>query len=239
VTLGKYFESLCMARTTRAIEELEALKPETATVLGKDGSQKVIPTSELLIRDHVLVRPGERLPADGKLIDAHASVNESMLTGESLPVEKAAGDPVACGSIAEGAAFVFEVTQTGEETGLGQMIRMVEEAQNEKAPIARLADRISRWFVPAIIAIVLVRWGPWAAIHAVLGGLIVCLQARTTASRYLVYCVGNLFPLALVPWLSKWRKEQGVWKESTKALGYGIAVLLLIQAGGSNRGLSF
>jgi len=97
-----------------------------------------------------------------------------------------------------------------------------------------------RWFpgqpytvslVPAIIAIVLVRWGPWAAIHAVLGGLIVCLQARTTASRYLVYCVGNLFPLALVPWLSKWRKEQGVWKESTRALGYGIAVLLLIQAG--------
>ena len=166
VTLGKYFESLCMARTTRAIEELEALKPETATVLGKDGSQKVIPTSELLIRDHVLVRPGERLPADGKLIDAHASVNESMLTGESLPVEKAAGDPVACGSIAEGAAFVFEVTQTGEETGLGQMIRMVEEAQNEKAPIARLADRISRWFVPAIIAI------------AVLGAVIWLIASR-------------------------------------------------------------
>ena len=97
-----------------------------------------------------------------------------------------------------------------------------------------------RWFpgqpytvslVPAVIAIVLVRWGPWAAIHAVLGGLIVCIQAQTTVSRYLIYCVGNLFPLVLVPWLSKWRKEQGVWKESTKALGFGIAVLLLIQAG--------
>ncbi len=156
VTLGKYFESLCMARTTRAIEELEALKPETATVVSKDGSTKTIPTAELLRKDHVLVRPGERLPADGTLIDAHASVNESMLTGESLPVDKKTGDPVACGSIAEGTAFVFEVTGVGEDTGLGQMIRMVEEAQNEKAPIARLADKISRWFVPAIIGIALV-----------------------------------------------------------------------------------
>ncbi len=156
VTLGKYFESLCMARTTRAIEELEALKPEIATIVQKDGTLKTIPTSELLVKDKVMVRPGERLPADGTLVDSHASVNESMLTGESLPVEKKTGDHVACGSIAEGVAFVFEVTETGEDTGLGQMIRMVEDAQNEKAPIARLADRISRWFVPAIIAIALI-----------------------------------------------------------------------------------
>ena len=97
-----------------------------------------------------------------------------------------------------------------------------------------------RWFpgqpytvslVPAVIAIVLVRWGPWAAVHAVLGGLIVCIQAQTSISRYVIYCVGNLFPLALLPWLSGWRKKQGIWKESTKALGFGIAVLLLIQAG--------
>ena len=155
VTLGKYFESLCMARTTRAIEEMEALKPETASIVGKDGSVKVIPTSELLLKDVVLVRPGERLPADGVLVSEHASINESMLTGESLPVEKTRNDPVACGSIAEGIAFQFEVTKTGDDTGLGQMIRMVEEAQNEKAPIARLADRISRWFVPAVIGIAL------------------------------------------------------------------------------------
>jgi len=97
-----------------------------------------------------------------------------------------------------------------------------------------------RWFpgqpytvslVPAVVAIVLVRWGPWAAIHAVLGGLIVCIQARTDVSRYLVYCIGNLLPLALLPLLSKWRREQGVWKDSAGVLGYGIAVLLLIQAG--------
>ena len=155
VTLGKYFESFCMARTTRAIEELEALKPETATVVNKDGSTRQIPTSELLPKDIVLVRPGERLPADGILLSEHASINESMLTGESLPVEKKPGDPVACGSIADGFAFQFEVQKTGEDTGLGQMIRMVEEAQNDKAPIARLADKISRWFVPAIIAIAL------------------------------------------------------------------------------------
>ena len=162
VTLGKYFESLCMARTTRAIEELEALKPETASIVQKDGSVKVIPTHELLAKDRVLVRPGERLPADGVLKSEHATLNEAMLTGESLPVEKTPGDPLYCGSIAEGAAFEFEVTQTGDDTGLGQMIRMVEDAQNEKAPIARLADKISRWFVPAIIAIAVVGaivWG--------------------------------------------------------------------------------
>jgi Cu+-exporting ATPase len=164
ITLGKYFESLCMARTTRAIEELEALQPEIASIVQKDGSVRVIPTSELLAKDHVLVRPGERLPADGHLIDEHASVNESMLTGESLPVEKRAGDPVACGSIAEGVSFTFEVTHTGEDTGLGKMIRMVEEAQNEKAPIARLADKISRWFVPAIIAIALIGAIVWMII---------------------------------------------------------------------------
>ena len=166
VTLGKYFESLCMARTTRAIEELEALKPETASVLRKDGSVRVIPTAELLRGDRVLVRPGERLPADGTLESEFASVNESMLTGESLPVEKKTGDAVACGSIAEGAAFVFTVSETGDETGLGQMIRMVEDAQNEKAPIARLADRISRWFVPVIIAI------------AVIGGIVWGIAAK-------------------------------------------------------------
>jgi len=161
VTLGKYFESLCMTRTTRAIEELEALKPEMAAIVQKDGSVRTIPTAELLVKDHVLVRPGERLPADGTLLDEHASVNESMLTGESLPVEKKRGDFVSCGSIAEGVSFTFEVARTGEDTGLGQMIRMVEEAQNEKAPIARLADRISRWFVPAIIVIALIGGIVW------------------------------------------------------------------------------
>ena len=162
VTLGKYLESICMTRTTRAIEELEALKPESATVVKPDGSTAVIPTAELLIKDRVLVHPGERLPADGTLISEYASVNEAMLTGESLPVDKHAGDTVACGSIAEGVAFTFEVTGTGEETGLGRMIRMVEDAQNEKAPIARLADRISRWFVPVIIGIAVIGaivWG--------------------------------------------------------------------------------
>lgn len=164
VTLGKYFESLCMARTTRAIEEMEALKPETASVVQKDGSLKVIPTAELLRNDLVSVRPGERLPADGTLESEYAAVNESMLTGESLPVEKKRGDAVACGSIAEGAAFVFKVSETGDETGLGRMIRMVEDAQNEKAPIARLADKISRWFVPCIIAIAMIGAVVWSIV---------------------------------------------------------------------------
>lgn len=164
VTLGKYLESRCMTRTTRAIEELESLAPATASVIGKDGSVQTIPSSELLKGDLVLVRNGERLPADGILESDLASVNESMLTGESLPVEKTKGDRLICGSISEGLSFRFRVTEMGEETDLGRMIRMVEEAQGEKAPIARLADKVSRYFVPAVILI--------ATIGAVVWGIL-------------------------------------------------------------------
>ena len=162
VMLGKYFESRSMARTTRAIEEMEALAPETATVLLADGTEKRIPANELLKGDVALVRPGERLPSDGTLLSAAASVDESMLTGESLPAEKRCGDALSCGSIAQGIAFQYTVGDTGAETHLGRMIRMVEDAQNEKAPIARLADKVSRYFVPTILGIALVGgiiWG--------------------------------------------------------------------------------
>ena len=97
-----------------------------------------------------------------------------------------------------------------------------------------------RWFpgqpytvslVPAIVSIILVRWGPWAAVHAVLGGLIVCFHSRASLPQYLIYCVGNLFSLLLLPWLSRWRKAEGTWPDSLKALAFGLAVLLLIQSG--------
>ena len=164
VTLGKYLESRCMTRTTRAIEELESLAPETATVVCKDGSFRKIPSSELLKGDLVQVLNGERVPADGVLESDAASVDESMLTGESLPVEKAKGERLVCGSISAGLSFTFRVTETGEDTNLGRMIRMVEDAQGEKAPISRLADKVSRYFVPAVILI--------ATIGAVVWGII-------------------------------------------------------------------
>ena len=97
-----------------------------------------------------------------------------------------------------------------------------------------------RWFpgqpytvslIPVLIAIVMVRWGPWAGIHAVLGGIVVCLQSGASLPQYLIYCVGNLFPLILTPWLSRWRKDQGIWTDALKCLGYGVSVLFLIQAG--------
>ncbi|MBQ9252880.1 MAG: hypothetical protein IJ188_09625 [Clostridia bacterium] len=98
----------------------------------------------------------------------------------------------------------------------------------------------TRWFpgqpytvslAPAIVAIVLVRWGPWAALHAVLGGLVVCVQSQASPAQFAIYCVGNLFPLLLLPWLSAWRKREGIWSSSAQALGFGAAVLLLMQAG--------
>lgn len=155
VMLGKYLESRCMTRTTKAVEELESLAPETAALETADGTVRMIPTAELMPNDIVFVKHGERIPADGILLSDNASVNESMLTGESLPVEKQAGGRIICGSICEGTAFRFRVTEVGSDTSLGRMIRMVEDAQGEKAPIARFADRVSRYFVPAVIGIAL------------------------------------------------------------------------------------
>lgn len=162
VMLGKYLESRCMTRTTRAVEELESLAPETAILETADGSFRTIPTAELMPNDLVFVKHGERIPADGILLSDSASVNESMLTGESLPVEKQVGDRIICGSISEGTAFRFRVTKVGPDTSLGRMVRMVEDAQSEKAPIARFADRVSRYFVPVVIGIALIGaciWG--------------------------------------------------------------------------------
>ena len=229
VTLGKYLESICMTRTTRAIEELEALKPESATIVRPDGTTDVIPTSELIVNDHVLVHPGERLPADGTLLSEYASINESMLTGESLPVDKRTGDPVACGSIAEGVAFTFEVRGTGEETGLGRMIRMVEDAQNEKAPIARLADRISRWFVPVIIGIALIG----AIVWGVLKGLDDAVRVGVTVLVIACPCaMGLATPTAIMVGTGQAAKN-GVLFKSGAALEalHGVTALAFDKTG--------
>ena len=161
VMLGKYFEARSKGRTAEAVQALMALTPDTATVLRPDGSTREIALENLMENDRILVRPGGRIPVDGVVEAGETSVDESMLTGESLPVDKAAGDPVTGGSINGQAQFIMRATRVGDDTALAQMIRLVEDAQGSKAPVSRLADRISAVFVPVVAAIALLSAVIW------------------------------------------------------------------------------
>lgn len=152
ITLGKYFETKAKGKTSQAIEKLIALVPESARVI-RDEQEIEIPIEDVRLDDHVIIRPGERIPVDGEILSGHSSVDESLLTGESIPVEKKIGDPVICGSINKTGAFEFRATKIGNDTTLSKIIQLVEEAQSSKAPIAQIADQISRYFVPIVMGI--------------------------------------------------------------------------------------
>ncbi|MEL7608245.1 MAG: heavy metal translocating P-type ATPase [Bacillota bacterium] len=152
VMLGKYLEAVSKGKTSEAIKKLMNLKPKTAVIV-KDGAEMEVPLDEVAVGDIVLVRPGASIPADGVVVEGASSVDESMLTGESLPVEKQPESSVTGGSINGEGLIKFRVMQVGEDTALSKIIRLVEEAQGKKAPIAKLADIISGYFVPAVLGI--------------------------------------------------------------------------------------
>ncbi|MDD2359798.1 MAG: heavy metal translocating P-type ATPase [Syntrophaceticus schinkii] len=160
ILLGKLLEAVARGKTSEAIEKLMGLQAKTARVL-RDGVEMDIPVDEVLVGAFILVRPGERVPVDGVIQEGNTSIDESLLTGESLPVEKKPGDDVVGASINKYGSFTFQATKVGQDTVLAQIIRMVEAAQGSKAPIQRLADRVSNIFVPAIIAIALLTFGGW------------------------------------------------------------------------------
>lgn len=160
ITLGKHLEARSKGRASQAIQALMQLTPATATVL-RDGQELSIPAYELKPGELVLIRPGERIPADGELADGLSSIDESMLTGESMPVSKQPGDRVYGGTVNGNGLITIEVHQVGSDTALGQIIRMVDEAQSSKAPIARLADQVSAWFVPAVLLVAVVSAVGW------------------------------------------------------------------------------
>ncbi len=160
IKLGKVLEARAKGRTSEAIKKLMGLRPKTAHVL-RDGSEVEIPIESVALADVVVVRPGERLPVDGVVIDGRSAVDESMLTGESLPVDKGPGDEVVGGTINKQGLLRFEATRVGAQTALAQIIRLVEEAQGSKAPIQRLTDRVSAVFVPAVILIAALTFLAW------------------------------------------------------------------------------
>ncbi len=160
ILLGRFLEARARGQTSEAIKKLIGMQPKTALVI-RDGEEKEIPVEDVQAGDLILVRPGERVPVDGIVRQGHSSVDESMITGESIPVEKKAGDEVIGATINKTGSFQFEATKVGKDTTLAQIIRMVEEAQGSKAPIQRLADVIASYFVPIVIGIALITFVVW------------------------------------------------------------------------------
>jgi Cu+-exporting ATPase len=160
IKLGKYLEAKAKGRTSEAIKKLMGLRAVTARVV-RDGKEIEIPTDEVTIGDMVLVRPGEKVPVDGVVIEGRTTIDESMLTGESMPVDKKPGDTVIGATLNKVGLIRFEATKVGKETALAQIIKLVEEAQGSKAPIQKLADQISSVFVPVVISIAVVTFLIW------------------------------------------------------------------------------
>ena len=160
ILLGKYLEAVAKGKTSDAIKKLMGLQAKTARVI-RNGIEEDIPIEEVMLGDIVVVRPGEKLPVDGKIIEGSSSIDESMLTGESIPVEKKAGDYVIGATINKVGTFRFEATKIGKDTALSQIIKMVEDAQGSKAPIQKIADQVSGIFVPVVVGIALVTFLIW------------------------------------------------------------------------------
>jgi Cu+-exporting ATPase len=160
IKLGKLLEARAKGKTSEAIKKLMGLKPKNARVI-RFGQELDVPVDDVLIGDIVMVRPGEKIPVDGMVVDGHSSVDESMLTGESLPVEKTPGQVVYGATLNKLGTIKFEATKIGKETALAQIIRLVEEAQGSKAPIQKLVDQISAYFVPVVIGTALLTFFAW------------------------------------------------------------------------------
>ncbi|MBW9155553.1 heavy metal translocating P-type ATPase [Clostridium sp. FP2] len=160
ITLGKYLESVSKGKTSEAIKKLMGLAPKTAMVI-RNGKEIEITIEEVEVGDIIIVKPGEKMPVDGKVVEGTTSVDESMITGESMPVEKNSGDKIIGASINKNGTIKYEATRVGKDTALAQIIKLVEDAQGSKAPIAKLADVISGYFVPIVITLAVLSGLGW------------------------------------------------------------------------------
>jgi Cu+-exporting ATPase len=160
ILMGRWLEERAKGQTSAAIKALMGLRAKTARVI-RDGREQDIPVEQVQVGDLVRVRPGETVPVDGEIVEGRSALDESMLTGESLPVEKGPGDEVIGATLNKTGSFVFRATKVGRDTALAQIVRLVEEAQGSKAPIQRLADTISSYFVPAILVLAALTFAGW------------------------------------------------------------------------------
>ncbi len=195
ITVGKMLEARSKGETTNALKGLMDLSPKTAVVL-KEGAEITVPIEEVSVGDRFVVRPGDSIPVDGIVIEGESAVNESALTGESVPVEKAAGDNVSAATINTSGYMVCEAKRVGEDTTLSAIIKMVSDAAATKAPIAKIADRVSGVFVPVVIGIALVTFGAW-----LLAGQTVGFAIARAVSVLVISCpcaLGLATPVAIM-----------------------------------------
>jgi Cu+-exporting ATPase len=187
ITLGKLLEARAKGRTSEAIKKLMGLTPKTATLL-QDGAEIEVPLDSLMVGSVVVIRPGERIPIDGLVIEGRSSVDESMLTGESMPVSKSVGSEVIGGTINKQGRLLAEASRVGAETALAQIIRLVQEAQGSKAPIQRIADQVSAVFVPIVIVL---------ALLTLIGSLVISQTSFMTAMLHTISVLVIACPCAL------------------------------------------
>lgn len=214
IKLGKMLESRTKGRTGAAIRKLMDLTPGTAVVI-RDGEEKEIPLAQIWVGDTVLVRPGQRIPADGLVIEGKSAVDESMLTGEPIPADKGPGDTVISGTLNKEGMLKFNAAKVGKETVLAQIIRLVQEAQGSKAPIQALADRVAAVFVPSVIGIALITFILWWSI----GGEFVPAMIRLVAVLVIACpcALGLATPTAIMAGTGK-GAERGLLFKNSEAL---------------------
>jgi Cu+-exporting ATPase len=235
IKLGKMLEARAKGRTSEAIKKLMGLRPKTARVV-RDGVEVDIPVETVALGDVVVVRPGERLPVDGVVVEGHSAVDESMLTGESLPVDKKPGDEVVGGTINKQGLLKFEATRVGAQTALAQIIRLVEEAQGSKAPIQRLADRVAAVFVPAVIGVALLTFLAWL----IIGGVGFTESMIFMVAVLVIACpcaLGLATPTAIMVGTGK-GAEQGILFKNSEALerAHELTMVVLDKTGTITRG---
>ena len=235
IRLGKMLEARARGRTSEAIKKLMGLRPKTARVV-RDGQEMDLPVESVRLGDLVIVRPGERVPVDGVVIEGHSAVDESMITGESLPVDKGPGSQVLAGTINRQGLLKFEATRVGAQTALAQIIRLVEEAQGSKAPIQRLADRVAAVFVPAVIVVALITFLAWLFIGRV--GLTQSLLYMVAVLVIACPCaLGLATPTAIMVGTGR-GAEQGILFKNSQALerAHELTTIILDKTGTITRG---
>ena len=235
VTVGKYLETRSKSKTGGAIEALIDLAPKTATVVADDGTETTVDVDSILPGQVLRVRPGESIPVDGVVLEGGSAVDESALTGESIPVEKTAGDTVNAATVNRTGSFTFRATRVGADTSLAKIIQLVEDANATKAPIARLADRVAGVFVPVVFAISAVTFVVWMALTGSIN------EALTSAVAVLVIscpcALGLATPVAIMVGTGK-GAEMGILFKSAEALENlrNVGTVVLDKTGTVTRG---
>ena len=235
VTVGKYLETRSKSKTGGAIEALIDLAPKTATVVAEDGSETTVDVDSILPGQVLRVRPGESIPVDGVVLEGSSAVDESALTGESIPVEKVAGDTVNAATVNRTGSFTFRATRVGADTSLAKIIQLVEDANATKAPIARLADKVAGVFVPAVFVISAVTFAVWMALTGSIN------EALTSAVAVLVIscpcALGLATPVAIMVGTGK-GAEMGILFKSAEALENlrNVGTVVLDKTGTVTRG---